>query len=219
LAEKYIIAMPKAGATDAQGRTLGGDGLDDDRKYIQRDIDQRKGGPDPEYAFIEYTSIDDLVAQINALLTKNDVLKTLEVHAHGSPQTCGGIIADSLDSQGQALMTIRWDDNANFYLAGCNTGLTNSKAQVTESIAKRLSTAMKFDSKVTNLAGAPFHHHVTIWGTKGYMLTFGGVGGVHLELSSNTTKKVDKDDPSAPSYDGAEDASGKDCWIPNNNWT
>ncbi len=226
----YVVAMPTASAENAKGESLGGAGLEEERPHVQQYVNGRHESYDlthmgPDFAFIEYTSIDDLVSQIDAALKPGVVLGTLEICAHGSPRSCGGIDrnnvdgskADHSDGVGQKLMGLRWNDGGDLYLAGCNTGLTKTKDGITDSIAKRLAAAMKLDTAVVALNGAKFDHHLTVWGAAGFMQVFVGHGGTHLE-KANKTLQTNPKDPTAVPYDGAKDATDEDCWIPNRNW-
>jgi hypothetical protein len=213
----YIVAMPDLTAMPGQGDEKE---QKDTEKIIERDNWEQvhtNHSDSPFYAAVYYTSIQDLCAKVGALMKPGDSLLTLEISAEGSPRGCGGLTLGSLPDDAQLLMALRWyEGECNFYLAACNTG-TTAQGQ-TESLAKQVATAMKFNTPVVSLNNLPFQHKLHVWGTLGYLVT--NVSGTHLDVSSNHVQPIKKDAAAdATPYGGAKDAYGQACWSDNPNFS
>jgi hypothetical protein len=210
----YIVAMPLPSAMP-----YGKDDLKDDRLNTRNAVtaheDTHKLGVDPlSYAMIEYESIEDLCTRIGNQMQAGDTLADLELSGHGSPRGCALLNVDRLGGTGgyaQELMALRWDEPCNLYLSGCNTGTTDKKGGVSDSLAKQVAAAMKLGTPVESKQNMPFDRHMTVWGTLGYFEAWSS--GTHLALGSNQVRAVKRGSTDATAYDGAKDANGQACWV------
>ena len=160
-----------------------------------------------------YDNVDDLVQQVDALLTIDPdlpCLHSLEIWAHGNPVSVNDLSRPGFN-WGQKLMTLKWCDEASIYLTGCNTGLARRRgpANTRGPIAKMLADAMPFD------AGS-FEHKITVYGSAGYLRGSHATGGTRTTAGKSTGMLWWKQD--WETYPGARDATGNNVWNSFKNW-
>jgi hypothetical protein len=167
---------------------------------------------------MDYTSIDDLIVKVNAIVKKDptNILQILEIHSHADPTLCDYIDTKNVKDVGQKFKDkLPWCDNSFLYLSGCNTATYHDGVEIPRKgpIAERLRAEMKYQSSRTD--GTKFEVHLTIYGTKGYK------GGTHMKGDTRTQK--DSWDPVTETYhpeyeEGSENAKGDKCWHDYPNW-
>ena len=163
-----------------------------------------------------YSDLASLINNINALLAidpDHPCLETLEIHAHGNPINIDAFWRTDAATLAQQLMTLNWCDEANIYLAGCNTGLPRSTALRNPArvgpIAKLLADLMPFDA-------TKFPHKIWIYGSKGYLYNTKAEGN-EKTIDTFTERSWAWSIPPWTTtvwkkYPGGTDASGAACW-------
>ena len=203
----------------------------------------RNANPSGYVVIFDFTGIGDLVARIRAAMQSDPdhpCLILLEIWAHSNPVVADGMAYTAVAAWATELMTLVWCDNADIYLAGCNTGLTLSVPAGTASgsagpIAKALADAMPFDN-------ATFPHHIVVHGSAGYLSGCNAVGPPSTECTiASTWQRVSRfakfvwgfisGGPLGgvlaagtvgvdwPPYPGCRGTSGAGVWNDFKNWT
>jgi hypothetical protein len=133
--------------------------------YSARD---RAATESPEYYFVEYVGVNDLMAQITALLDSQTwtagvppvlhtrpCLEVLELCSHGSEQRCGGVCQGNLADVAAAIEGLRYCDSLSIYLGGCHTGLRGG-------IAEELARLIPSPARARQ-------YRCTVYGARGYL--------------------------------------------------
>ena len=160
-----------------------------------------------------YNNINDLVQQVEALLTidpDHPCLRSLEIWSHGNPVSINDLSRPGAN-WGQQLMTLKWCDEASIYLTGCNTGLARPRgpANTRGPIASMLADAMPFDP-------ATFFHKITVYGSAGYLRGSHATGGLSTTAEYSTGMLWWKE--VWETYPGSRDANGNQVWNSFKNW-
>src|SRR5262249_32453056 len=143
-----------------------------------------KNGPNGN-KYTPYAGVDDLINKLKGLTANGDCVRTLEIDAHGSPNSVNGVTAGNATATGKKLK-----DNVKFcgpccvYLAGCTTGLGSGK------MAQDLA----------NATGC------IVFGSMGYL------SGSHAEGNEKSTKECDYNGHHYDAYPGSKEATGRDVW-------
>jgi len=170
------------------------------------------------FAFEFDGDIIDLITKIRALLdSPTKCLRILEIDGHGTPLSCNGLDLSTVPIWGQQLMTLAplgcargWcEPECSIYLSGCNTGLSHIPMDPNTSVAQQLAEAMRFNP-------ATFNHHITVYGSKGYL------SGTNMNGDEVTEREYSEGiwpfSTDHPAKKGASDATGSKCWLPYRNW-
>ncbi len=161
----------------------------------------------------DFTSIPDLWAKIRTICMGPPVhcLHTLEIGAHGSPDSIDGI-SDAIGSDNTDVFAAQMMQNkdilcdrVHIYCSGCNTGIDFGPW---DSIAENIADEIPFDLN-------DFPHRVSVYGTKGYKKQ--GTSN----MRSNEVVKAEwtkNGRVTHPAYWNGEDATGDAAWNKINNW-
>ncbi|TGY89747.1 hypothetical protein E5163_00975 [Marinicauda algicola] len=160
-----------------------------------------------------YVEIDDLVSKVAAALAadpQSPCLRSLEIHAHGNPVQVDDFLAWERAEWGRKLKTLNWCDQAEIYLAGCNTGLEMPPSYGWPGpLARDLATNMAFTQ-------GQFEVRITVYGSAGYLYGARALGG--LRTIRQYVQKKGGRKKFWNIYPGARDANGTDVWNAFRNW-
>jgi hypothetical protein len=154
---------------------------DDATLQKERDRVKRREG---YTEFEQKGDLSDLIESLNDKAEDEcDCIRSLEIDAHGGPNSIDGINSSNLRSVGERLKKdVRWCGPCFIYLAGCNTGL----GQMAQTLA--------------NDTGC------TVSGSLGYL------SGTHAEGNEEIKREIDYNGRHYGPVPGSMDASGRDSW-------